>query len=62
MTGSAAGWAGFTQMAFGSAASQLVGSLQTSFPFAVFWFMAVASLLAVVIHWLSMPKDSKTSL
>ena len=58
MTGSAAGWAGFTQMAFGSAASQLVGSLQTTWPFAVFWFMAVASLFAVVIHASTMRRVS----
>ena len=54
MTGAAAGWSGFTQMAFGAAASQLVGSLQTNWPFAVFWFMAVASILALLIHWRSM--------
>ena len=54
MTGAAAGWSGFTQMAFGAAASQLVGSLQTDWPFAVFWFMAVASILALLIHWRSM--------
>ena len=54
MTGAAAGWSGFTQMAFGAAASQLVGSLQTGWPFAVFWFMAVASILAFFTHWRSM--------
>ena len=54
MTGAAAGWSGFTQMAFGAAASQLVGSLQTNWPFAVFWFMAVASMLALTIHWLAL--------
>jgi MFS transporter, DHA1 family, multidrug resistance protein len=54
MTGSAAGWAGFTQMAFGSAASQIVGSMQTNWPSAVFWFMAVASLCAVAIQAWSM--------
>ena len=54
MTGAAAGWSGFTQMAFGAAASQLVGSLQTNWPVAVFWFMAVASILALLIHWRSM--------
>ena len=54
MTGAAAGWSGFTQMAFGAAASQLVGSMQTNRPFAVFWFMAVASILALLIHWRSM--------
>ena len=32
MTGAAAGWSGFTQMACGAAASQLVGSLQTIGP------------------------------
>jgi DHA1 family bicyclomycin/chloramphenicol resistance-like MFS transporter len=50
LTGAAAGWSGFTQMACGAAASQLVGSLQTSFPLAVFWFMAAASILSVVTH------------
>ena len=54
MTGAAAGWSGFTQMAFGAAASQLVGSMQTNWPFAVFWFMAVASILALLTHWRSM--------
>ncbi len=54
MTGAAAGWSGFTQMAFGAAASQLVGSLQTAWPFAVFWFMAVASILALFTHWRSL--------
>ena len=54
MTGAAAGWSGFTQMAFGAAASQLVGSLQTDWPFAVFWFMAAASMLALLIHWLAL--------
>lgn len=53
MTGAAAGWSGFTQMGFGATASQLVGSLQTDWPFAVFWFMAVASMLALLIHGLS---------
>ncbi len=54
ITGAAAGWSGFSQMAMGSAASQLVGSLQTNHPFAVFWFMAVASILALAIHWRAM--------
>jgi DHA1 family bicyclomycin/chloramphenicol resistance-like MFS transporter len=54
MTGAAAGWSGFTQMGFGAAASQLVGSLQTDQPFAVFWFMAAASMLALFIHWRAM--------
>ncbi|MGB8315317.1 MAG: multidrug effflux MFS transporter [Aestuariivirga sp.] len=54
MTGAAAGWSGFTQMGFGAAASQLVGSLQNTWPFAVFWFMAVASMLAFFTHWRSL--------
>jgi MFS transporter, DHA1 family, multidrug resistance protein len=54
MTGAAAGWSGFAQMATGSAASQLVGSLQTNQPFGVFWFMAGASMLALFIHWRAM--------
>jgi DHA1 family bicyclomycin/chloramphenicol resistance-like MFS transporter len=50
MTGAAAGWSGFTQMACGAASSQLVGSLQNDWPFAVFWFMAVLSALALLTH------------
>jgi DHA1 family bicyclomycin/chloramphenicol resistance-like MFS transporter len=50
LTGAAAGWSGFSQMACGAAASQLVGSLQDGWPTAVFWFMAVASLLALLTH------------
>jgi DHA1 family bicyclomycin/chloramphenicol resistance-like MFS transporter len=52
MTGAAAGWSGFAQMACGAAASQLVGSLQNHWPFAVFWFMAGASVLALAAHQL----------
>ncbi len=47
ITGAAAGWAGFLQMACGAAASQLVGSLQNDWPLAVFWFMAAGSALAL---------------
>jgi DHA1 family bicyclomycin/chloramphenicol resistance-like MFS transporter len=54
ITGAAAGWSGFTQMACGAAASQLVGSLQDGWPFAVFWFMAAASVLALATHAMSM--------
>ena len=54
MTGAAAGWSGFTQMACGAAASQLVGSLQDGWPFAAFWFMAVASVLALATHIIAM--------
>jgi DHA1 family bicyclomycin/chloramphenicol resistance-like MFS transporter len=54
MTGSAAGWSGFTQMACGALASQLVGWLQTDWPFSVFWFMAGASVLALASHVASM--------
>jgi DHA1 family bicyclomycin/chloramphenicol resistance-like MFS transporter len=50
LTGAAAGWSGFLQMACGAAASQLVGSLQDGWPLAVFWFMAVASLVALLTH------------
>ena len=50
LTGAAAGWSGFSQMACGAAASQLVGSLQDGWPFAVFWFMAATSLLALLFH------------
>jgi hypothetical protein len=41
-------------MACGAAASQLVGSLQDGWPMAVFWFMAGASLLALVTHMASL--------
>ena len=53
LIGAAAGWAGFAQMACGAAASQLVGSLQNQWPFAVFWFMAGASILALANHMAS---------
>lgn len=53
ITGAAAGWAGFLQMACGAVASQLVGSLQDNWPFAVFWFMAAASALALASHYAS---------
>ncbi len=53
LTGAAAGWSGFLQMACGAAASQLVGNLQNDWPFAVFWFMASASVLALVSHSLT---------
>jgi hypothetical protein len=44
-------------MAFGSLASQLVGSLQTGWPLAVFWFMAAASMLALLTHWLALRRS-----
>jgi len=50
LTGAAAGWSGFTQMAFGAIAAQLVGSLQGNWPYAVFWFMAAASVLGLLVH------------
>lgn len=50
LTGAAAGWSGFSQMACGAAASQLVGSLQDGWPAAVFWFMAGTSVLALAAH------------
>jgi DHA1 family bicyclomycin/chloramphenicol resistance-like MFS transporter len=56
LTGAAAGWSGFSQMACGAAASQLVGSLQDGWPTAVFWFMAVASLLALLAHMATLHK------
>jgi DHA1 family bicyclomycin/chloramphenicol resistance-like MFS transporter len=58
LTGAAAGWSGFTQMACGAAASQLVGSLQNNWPFAVFWFMAGASALALASHMLALRKSA----
>jgi MFS transporter, DHA1 family, multidrug resistance protein len=54
LTGAAAGWSGFTQMACAAAASQLVGSLQDGWPYAVFWFMAGASVSAIIVHSLAM--------
>ena len=53
LTGAAAGWSGFIQMASGAAASQLVGSLQDGWPAAIFWFMFAASALALAVQWLS---------
>ena len=60
LTGAAAGWSGFAQMACGAAASQLVGSLQNDWPFAVFWFMAGASALALASHWSSLARAAPT--
>jgi DHA1 family bicyclomycin/chloramphenicol resistance-like MFS transporter len=57
LTGAAAGWSGFSQMAFAAAASQLVGSLQNHWPFAVFWVMAASSLLALAGHVHMLRKD-----
>ncbi len=56
LTGAAAGWSGFTQMAFGALASQLVGNLQDLWPNAVFWFMTAASLAALAAHALAIRK------
>ena len=58
LTGAAAGWSGFSQMACGAAASQIVGSMQTEWPFAIFWFMGGASLLALAVHWLAMARQA----
>ncbi len=57
MTGAAAGWSGFGQMACGAAASQIVGTLQDAWPMAVFWFMAVASALALASHLTTLRKS-----
>lgn len=54
LTGAAAGWAGFTQMAVASLASQLVGSWQVTWPLMMYWFMAAASLIALLIHQLAL--------
>jgi MFS transporter, DHA1 family, multidrug resistance protein len=61
LTGAAAGWSGFSQMACGAAASQLVGSLQDSYPFAIFWFMGGASVLALATHAWAMRAIPKIS-
>jgi MFS transporter, DHA1 family, multidrug resistance protein len=53
LTGAAAGWAGFTQMAVASAASQIVGAYQISWPLLMFWFMATASAAALATHRLA---------
>jgi MFS transporter, DHA1 family, multidrug resistance protein len=60
LTGAAAGWSGFSQMACGAAASQLVGSLQGNYPFAIFWFMGGASVLALAVHVWAMRAIRKT--
>jgi MFS transporter, DHA1 family, multidrug resistance protein len=60
ITGAAAGWAGFAQMACGAAASQLVGSLQDQWPLAVFWFMAAASAMALASHVVSLRSQTGT--
>jgi MFS transporter, DHA1 family, multidrug resistance protein len=61
LTGAAAGWSGFSQMAFGATASQIVGSLQNDWPTAVFWFMAAASLLALVTHAATTQRGAATA-
>ncbi|MBI3672705.1 MAG: hypothetical protein HY245_04655, partial [Rhizobiales bacterium] len=33
-----------------------IGSLQDSFRLAMFWFMAVASVLAILTHWCAMSR------
>lgn len=48
--GAAAGLSGFAQMAIGAAASQVTGSLQGGMPLAGLWIMAVAAVLAVIVH------------
>ena len=50
MVGAAAGWAGFAQMGSSALLSQLVGSLENHWPFAMFWFMAAAALLSLLNH------------
>jgi MFS transporter, DHA1 family, multidrug resistance protein len=60
LTGAAAGWSGFSQMACGAAASQLVGSLEGHYPFAIFWFMGGASVLALAVHVWAMRAVPKT--
>jgi DHA1 family bicyclomycin/chloramphenicol resistance-like MFS transporter len=57
LTGAAAGWAGFSQMAVASAASQLVGSWQATWPLMMFWFMAGASAAALAIHQLALRRN-----
>jgi DHA1 family bicyclomycin/chloramphenicol resistance-like MFS transporter len=60
LTGAAAGWSGFAQMACGAAASQLVGSLQDAWPVALFWFMAAASVLSLASHLRSVREPSSS--
>lgn len=54
MVGTAAGFAGFLQMAVGAGSAQLVGVLQDGAPFAVFWIMAAAAALAALTHHLAL--------
>jgi MFS transporter, DHA1 family, multidrug resistance protein len=54
MVGTAAGLAGFLQMGIGAGSAQLVGILQDAAPFAVFWVMAAAAVLAALTHRLAL--------
>lgn len=57
--GAAAGLAGFLQVGIGAASSQLVGIAQDGAPFAVFWVMAAAGVLAVLSHWVALTRAQK---
>ena len=52
--GTAAGLAGFLQMGIGAGSAQLVGILQDGAPYAVFWIMATAAVLAALTHRLAL--------
>jgi DHA1 family bicyclomycin/chloramphenicol resistance-like MFS transporter len=52
--GSAAGLAGFLQMAIAAAASQLVGSAQHGWPAVLYWVMAGCALIAALSHSFTM--------
>jgi hypothetical protein len=54
MVGTAAGLAGFLQMGISAGSAQLVGILQDGAPFAVFWVMAAAAVLATLTHRLAL--------
>lgn len=50
LVGTAAGLAGFLQMSVSAGASQIVGALQEEYPLIGLWAMAIAALLATLLH------------
>jgi DHA1 family bicyclomycin/chloramphenicol resistance-like MFS transporter len=57
--GAAAGLAGFLQVGIGAASSQVVGLAQDGAPFAVFWVMAAAGVLAALSHRVALMRPQK---
>jgi MFS transporter, DHA1 family, multidrug resistance protein len=54
IAGTAAGLVGFLQMGVGASSAQIVGVLQDTAPFAVFWIMAGGATLAALTHRLAL--------